>query len=69
VEPDESLKSVLTSSESFIEKMNSPNPSKYLKILHDVNMSFPSNQITMVIGNTGSGKSSLLYAILNEMTP
>ena len=32
-------------------------------------MKFSAREVTMIIGDIGSGKSSLLYAILNEMTP
>lgn len=39
----------------------------YTKVLKDINLKFHSKQITMIIGDTGSGKSSILHAILNEM--
>ena len=32
-------------------------------------MKIKSETVTMVVGDIGSGKSSLLYAILNEMIP
>ena len=37
----------------------------YFKALEDINLKFYSNKLTMIIGDIGSGKSSLLYAILN----
>ena len=42
---------------------------RYIKALQDINVKFPAKKITMIIGDIGSGKTSLLYAILNEMTP
>ncbi|XP_022102306.1 ATP-binding cassette sub-family C member 9-like isoform X2 [Acanthaster planci] len=36
--------------------------------LSDVNVQIPAGKLTMVIGAVGSGKSSLLASILNEMT-
>ncbi|XP_078001214.1 ATP-binding cassette sub-family C member 9-like [Glandiceps talaboti] len=36
--------------------------------LSDINIEFPAGKLTMVIGLVGSGKSSLLSAILGEMT-
>lgn len=35
--------------------------------LRDINVTFPSGELTLVIGPTGSGKSSLLAALLGEM--
>ena len=32
-------------------------------------MTIPKNKLTVILGNIGSGKSSLLYSILNEMKP
>lgn len=43
--------------------------SRYIKALQDVNIAIPARKLTMIIGDIGSGKTSLLYAILNEMTP
>ncbi|XP_072031468.1 ATP-binding cassette sub-family C member 9-like [Amphiura filiformis] len=37
-------------------------------ILKDINLEIPYGELTMVIGGVGSGKSSLLSAILGEMT-
>ncbi|XP_077982708.1 ATP-binding cassette sub-family C member 9-like [Glandiceps talaboti] len=39
-----------------------------IPILSDINIEFPAGKLTMVIGLVGSGKSSLLSAILGEMT-
>jgi ABC-type dipeptide/oligopeptide/nickel transport system ATPase component len=36
-----------------------------MKALDGIDIKIPSQQITMIIGDIGSGKSSLLYAILN----
>jgi ABC-type Mn2+/Zn2+ transport system ATPase subunit len=44
-------------------------PKGYFTALEDININFPAKKLTMIIGDIGSGKSSLLYAILNEMTP
>jgi ABC-type multidrug transport system fused ATPase/permease subunit len=35
--------------------------------LHDLNIDFPTGKLTLVMGTTGSGKSSLLLALLGEM--
>lgn len=35
-------------------------------ILRDVNISFPLNQLTVICGRTGSGKSLLLHSMLGE---
>lgn len=36
-------------------------------ILHDINLKIEPGQLVAIIGNVGSGKSSLLLATLNEM--
>lgn len=35
----------------------------------DVDMLIPKGELVMVFGEIGSGKSSILYSILNEMNP
>ena len=40
-----------------------------IKALNNVNIQIPAQSMTMVVGDIGSGKSSLLYALLGEMTP
>ncbi|XP_071816985.1 ATP-binding cassette sub-family C member 9-like isoform X2 [Apostichopus japonicus] len=37
-------------------------------ILHNINIQIPKGKLTMIIGPVGSGKSSLLSAMLGEMT-
>ena len=37
--------------------------------MKNVNIDIPRGKFTMVLGDIGSGKSSLLYAILAEMKP
>ncbi|XP_033647324.1 ATP-binding cassette sub-family C member 9-like [Asterias rubens] len=37
-------------------------------VLNDINLEIPEGKLTIVIGQVGSGKSSLLSAILGEMT-
>ena len=37
--------------------------------LKDINIKIPKGKVTMIVGQIGSGKSSLLQAVLNEMTP
>ncbi|ODQ52501.1 hypothetical protein SAICODRAFT_93382 [Saitoella complicata NRRL Y-17804] len=37
--------------------------------LRDLNVRFPSGALSLIVGPTGSGKSSLLMALLGEMTP
>lgn len=41
----------------------------YTRALESIDVKFPAREVTMIIGDIGCGKSSLLYAILNEMTP
>ncbi|KAJ3065099.1 hypothetical protein HDU98_011517 [Podochytrium sp. JEL0797] len=36
-------------------------------VLRDLNLSFPADQITTIIGKSGSGKSSMLLALLGEL--
>ncbi|XP_038076863.1 ATP-binding cassette sub-family C member 9-like [Patiria miniata] len=43
-------------------------PESDAPILSDINVEIPAGKLTMVIGQVGSGKSSLLSAILGEMT-
>lgn len=38
-----------------------------IHVLKDINFSIKKGKIVMIIGDIGSGKSSLLMAILNEM--
>ena len=38
-------------------------------ILHDINLSLVSGQITGVLGSNGAGKSTLLAALCGELTP
>eukprot|EP00057_Strongylocentrotus_purpuratus_P024846 XP_011679320.1 PREDICTED: ATP-binding cassette sub-family C member 9-like [Strongylocentrotus purpuratus] len=37
-------------------------------ILHDINVDIPIGKLTVIVGTVGSGKSSLLQAIMGEMT-
>ncbi|VEL07563.1 unnamed protein product [Protopolystoma xenopodis] len=36
-------------------------------VLHNVSMHFPEGQMTAIVGRVGSGKSSLLQALLGDM--
>lgn len=36
-------------------------------VLHDINLTLQKGKLTMMLGSVGSGKSSLLWAILGEM--
>ena len=49
---------------SQAEKTNKPN---YVRVLKDINTTIRKQNFTIVIGDIGSGKSSLLLSILNEM--
>ncbi len=40
---------------------------KYVKVLKDINTVIKKGSFTIIVGDIGSGKSSLLMAILNEM--
>ena len=39
----------------------------YIHALRDINTKIKSGSFTMIVGDIGSGKTSLLLAILNEM--
>ncbi|XP_022093816.1 ATP-binding cassette sub-family C member 9-like isoform X2 [Acanthaster planci] len=43
-------------------------PDRNQPVLHDLNITIPAGKLTMVVGTVGSGKSSLLSAMLEEMT-
>ncbi|XP_072179239.1 ATP-binding cassette sub-family C member 9-like [Diadema setosum] len=43
-------------------------PASTSQILHDINVDIPAGKLTMIVGAVGSGKSSLIQAILEEMT-
>ncbi|XP_071484824.1 ATP-binding cassette sub-family C member 9-like [Diadema antillarum] len=43
-------------------------PDSNVPILSDINVDIPKGKLTIVVGQVGSGKSSLLSAMLNEMT-
>ena len=43
-----------------------PAVNRSFKTLHDVNLSIPCGSLVAIVGSVGSGKSSLLAAILNE---
>lgn len=42
---------------------------RHKKAMKNVNIDIPKGKFTMVLGDIGSGKSSLLYSILAEMKP
>lgn len=44
-------------------------PDEAEPILRDISVDFPAGQLTTVVGAVGAGKSSLLQALLGEMTP
>ena len=37
------------------------------QILFDINVKIPKGKLTIIVGSVGSGKSSLLWAMLGEM--
>ncbi|XP_054751630.2 ATP-binding cassette sub-family C member 9-like [Lytechinus pictus] len=43
-------------------------PSASTPILQDINLDIPAGKLTIIVGTVGSGKSSLLQAIMGEMT-
>ncbi|XP_071498097.1 ATP-binding cassette sub-family C member 9-like [Diadema antillarum] len=43
-------------------------PKSTSPVLSDINVDIPSGKLTVVVGTVGSGKSSLLQAIMGEMT-
>lgn len=53
-----------TSSIAKVDEVEVPRP---VAFLHDVNISIPRGSLTAIVGNVGSGKSSLLSAIIGEM--
>jgi ABC-type lipoprotein export system ATPase subunit len=46
------------------EEESEEKPPEYIKALDNINVKIPSKAVTMIVGDIGSGKSSLLYAIL-----
>lgn len=42
---------------------------RHKKAIRNVNLSIPKGRFTMILGDIGSGKSSLLYSLLAEMKP
>jgi ABC-type multidrug transport system fused ATPase/permease subunit/acyl-CoA synthetase (AMP-forming)/AMP-acid ligase II len=52
---------------SSIDKVNEEEVPGPVPFLHDVNISIPRGSLTAIVGNVGSGKSSLLSAIIGEM--
>ena len=58
--------SLLSQNSESEEKEKKP---EFIKALNNVNVKIPAGAVTMVVGDIGSGKSSLLYAMLSEMTP
>ncbi|EEB05999.1 ATP-binding cassette transporter abc1 [Schizosaccharomyces japonicus yFS275] len=45
----------------------SPNPSKEEFMLKDLSVTFPKGRVTLIVGPTGAGKSSILSALLGEL--
>lgn len=43
--------------------------SKPIKIIHQLNLSIPKNQILGIMGESGAGKSTLLHAIIHKKAP
>ncbi|XP_063952995.1 ATP-binding cassette sub-family C member 9-like isoform X1 [Lytechinus pictus] len=43
-------------------------PDSAIPIISDINIDIPAGQLTVIIGTVGSGKSSLLQAMMGEMT-
>jgi ATP-binding cassette subfamily C (CFTR/MRP) protein 1 len=52
---------------SSIDKIDEDEDSGPVPFLHDVNISIRQGSLTAIVGNVGSGKSSLLSAIIGEM--
>ena len=61
----------LTKSKQSFHKLNSTDntKNKNLEILKDINLTIKKGEFIIIIGEVGSGKSSLLSAILNNMIP
>ena len=66
MEEDLHKESLLSEQSEGEEKEKKP---EFIKALRDVNVRLPAGEVTMIVGDIGSGKSSLLYAMLSEMTP
>ena len=53
-------------STNYVEKDEEGKP-LYIHALKDINTEIKKGKLTMIVGDIGSGKSSLLLAIINEM--
>lgn len=49
------------------ERADAPIDEKKKNFIHDLNISIKQGSLTAIVGNVGSGKSSILSAILGEM--
>jgi len=69
IETVKSASEIGESSDDKFKQLNEEGKTMYVHALRDINISIKKGKFTMVVGNIGSGKSSLLNAIINEMVP
>ena len=53
--------------EKFRGEINEVDKPEFIKALKDITLGIQASSFTMIIGDIGSGKSSFLFSILNEM--
>jgi ABC-type multidrug transport system fused ATPase/permease subunit len=58
---------IVNGSFQWVRKDDEADSEKSKAFIHDINLSIKQGSLTAIVGNVGSGKSSLLSALLGEM--
>ena len=65
---NETITAVPTESDPLIATQEDEEPTKQAVVLQNISLEIPQGQLTAVVGAVGAGKSSLLKALLGELT-